>query len=64
MHAVRRDLQATADPARVRPGLIYLGVDAGLLEEDRSDGAGDAGADDQGFAGTFGHALLHASMRW
>ena len=62
MHAVRRDLQAAADPLGVGPGFINLGVDAGLLQENRGDRAGDAGADDQGFAGRLGHALLHASV--
>src|SRR5438094_323625 len=61
MHAVRGDLQATADAGRIGPSLINLGLDAGLAEEDGRHGAGDAGADDQRFAGALGHVLLHAS---
>jgi hypothetical protein len=63
MHAVRRDLQAAADTGRVRPRLEQLRVDAGPLEEDSGDRTGDAGADDQGFAGRVGHVLLPMSLR-
>ena len=50
MHAVRRDLQAAADPGGIGPRLEHFRVDAGLLQEDRRHGTGDAAADDQGFA--------------
>ena len=63
MHAVRRDLQAAADAGGVGPGLEHLGIDAGLFQENRRGRAGDAAADDQGFAGILSHLLLHASGR-
>ena len=58
MHAVRRDLQAAADPGGVGPGLEQLDVDAGPLEKNAGRRTGDAGADDDGFAGSMGHGLL------
>jgi hypothetical protein len=36
-----------------------------IFLERMSEGESDnAGTDDQGFAGTLGHALLHASVWW
>jgi hypothetical protein len=58
LHAVRRDLKAAADAFRIGPGLVDRGLDAGAAQQDRRDGAGDAGADDQGLARTIGHGLL------
>jgi hypothetical protein len=58
MHPVRRNLQSAADAGRVRPCLEQLRLDAGLPEQDRGDRAGNAGTDDEGFAGAFGHVLL------
>ncbi|MHC2638411.1 hypothetical protein ACVJGB_001279 [Bradyrhizobium liaoningense] len=63
MHAVRRDLKAAADAFRIRPGLVDRGLDAGAAQQDRDDGPGDAGADDQGLAGTVRHGLL-ATFPW
>src|SRR5207248_10051243 len=57
LHPVRRDLEAAADALGIGPGLVDRGLDAGAAEQDRGDGPGDAGADDQGLAGTVGHCL-------
>jgi len=64
MHAVRRDLQTAANAGRVGPGFKQPGVDTSSLEEDADHRTGDAGADDDGLAGRFGHALLPASVKW
>ncbi len=62
VHAVRRDLQAAADAGGMRPGLEYLGLDADAPQQDRGDGPGNAGADDERFAGSLGHVLLLMSQ--
>jgi len=62
VHAVRRDLQATADAGGMRPGLEQFGRDADFPEQDRGDGAGNAGADDERLAGSLGHVLLLMSQ--
>ena len=56
--SVRRDLEAAANPFGVGPGFVDRGFDAGAAQQDRGNGPGDAGADDQGLAGTMGHDLL------
>ena len=63
MHAVRRDLEAAADALGVGPGFVDRGFDAGAAQQDRGNGPGDAGADDQGLAGTMGHGLLR-TLPW
>ena len=63
VHAVRRNLQAAADARGIGPSLEHLRLETGFPEQDGCDGAGDAGADDEGFAGSCGHALL-LMLRW
>ena len=53
-----------ADAGRVGPGLEHLRADTGSLEKDGGNRTGNAGADDDGFAGWFRHALLLISERW
>jgi hypothetical protein len=60
----RRDLQSAADAGRIGPGLEHLRVDAGSLEKDAGDRPGNAGADNDGLAGSFRHGLLLKSRRW
>jgi len=62
MHTVRGDLQSAADTGRMRPGLEDLGFDTDPPEQDGSDGAGNAGADDEGLAESVCHGLLLMSQ--
>jgi len=64
MHAVRRDLQPAANAGRVGPRFKHPRVDTGSFEKDGGHRTGNAGADDDGFAGWFGHALLLTSVKW
>ena len=63
VHAVRRNLQAAADARGIGPSLEHLRLKTGLPQQDGGDGAGNAGADDEGFAGSSRHVLLLMS-RW
>jgi hypothetical protein len=57
MHAVWRNLQTAADAGRLRPRLEHLCIDTSSFEEDGADRTGNAGADDDGSAGSLCHVL-------